>query len=62
MASLQRNRRTGGTLVHSFIVSKKDFTRIGNKLIPKTARGKRERTSLLSRKTGAESKVKIYLG
>ena len=60
-ASLQRNKRTGGTLIHSFIVDKKDFRRTNNKLIPKTARGRSQRTSLLRRKTGREALVKRYL-
>ena len=60
-ATLQRNKRTGGTLVHSFIVDKKDFRRKGDKLMPKTARGRAEKASLLSRKSGPESKVKVYL-
>lgn len=60
-ASLQRNKRTGGTLVHSFIVDKKDFIRKGNKLIPRTKRGKAQKRSLLSRKTGADALVKRYL-
>lgn len=60
-ASLQRNKRTGGTLVHSFIVDKKDFTRKGNKLTPITKRGRLQKRSLLSRKTGKEASVKRYL-
>ncbi len=59
-ATLQRNPKTGGTLVHSFIVDKKDFTRKGNKLIPKTVRGRKERSSLLKQK-GINARVKIYL-
>ena len=54
--NIQKNLET-----QSFRVSVKDFKRVKNKLIPTTARGRRQRTSLLRRKKKPQSMVKIYL-
>jgi len=47
-----RRKTTGKFATQSVRVAAKDFKRKGNKLIPKTPRGKRQRTALKKRKSG----------
>ncbi len=54
-ASLERTK-TGTTRVHTYMVSKKDFTRKGNLIFPKTARGRNEAKTLKR-----DKKAKIYI-